>query len=103
MRIFFRSLAGTDIVRHQPRSWHRDRRRPEILISCFRMGPCMPIVQCIANLPFGAKVGVGDCGTTILVANGPRTRASRLDHTEQCEDVREDDEEGPFGACYRNT
>lgn len=62
------------------------------------------MVQCIANLPFGAKGGsVGDCGTTILVVNGPKTRAIRLDHTEQCEDVREDDEEGPFGACCRNT
>ena len=61
------------------------------------------MVQCIANLPFGAKGGsVGDCGTTILVANCPQTRVSRLDHTEQCEDVREDDE-GPFGACCRNT
>lgn len=67
----------------------------------------MPIVQRIANLPIGAKGGgkgcVGDCGTTIPVANGPQTRAIRLDRTEQCEDVREDDEEGPFGACCRNT
>jgi hypothetical protein len=83
MRNFFRSLAGTDIARDQPRSWHRDRRRPEILLEL--------------------RGGVGDCGTTILVANGPKTRASRLDRTEQCEDVREDEEEGPFGACCRNT
>lgn len=31
----------------------------------------------------------------------PQTRASRLDHTEQCVDLQEEEEEDPFRACCR--
>jgi hypothetical protein len=74
------------------------------LSVCFRIGPvgqwCNVSPNCLSELRgVGSKV-VRDCGTTILVANGPpNTSKPPLIVTEQCEDVQEDEEEDPFCAC----